>query len=209
MGLWHSGRHIAITHLTGLFCKLTQFQVGSKVQAVFSEDGQWYDATVEGVTAEGYAVTFDAYGNKEEVTSMHIRPRIEETDLYTGVAAPKRMKVEEKILPKELPKSIVIGEEDDENTKERKRKQIKAYKSRQRMQQKDLEQTERQNNWQGFLAGKGKKKKVGFFTGRKKDSMFKSPDSIDGRVGVTGSGKGMTDFKDRLRQDRGGAWDGD
>lgn len=38
---------------------------------------------------------------------------------------------------------------------------------------------------------------VGFFSGRKKDSIFKSPDDPHGKVGVTGSGKGLTDFQKR------------
>lgn len=38
---------------------------------------------------------------------------------------------------------------------------------------------------------------VGFFTGRKKESIFKSPEDPFGKVGVTGSGKGLTDFQKR------------
>ena len=33
----------------------------------------------------------------------------------------------------------------------------------------------------------------------RKTSIFKSPDSIEGRVGVTNSGAGMTDFKLRKK----------
>jgi survival of motor neuron-related-splicing factor 30 len=36
---------------------------------------------------------------------------------------------------------------------------------------------------------------VGFFSDRKKESIFKSPDDYTGKVGVTGSGKGLTDFQ--------------
>jgi hypothetical protein len=38
---------------------------------------------------------------------------------------------------------------------------------------------------------------VGFFTGRKRESIFKSPDDPKGKVGVTGSGKGITEFHKR------------
>lgn len=38
---------------------------------------------------------------------------------------------------------------------------------------------------------------LGFFTGRKKDSIFKSPEEVSGKVGVVGSGQGMTDFHKR------------
>lgn len=39
--------------------------------------------------------------------------------------------------------------------------------------------------------------KVGFFSGRKRESIFKSPDDPFGKVGVTGSGKGLTEFQKR------------
>ena len=38
---------------------------------------------------------------------------------------------------------------------------------------------------------------VGFFSGRKRESIFKSPEDPFGKVGVTGSGKGLTDFQKR------------
>lgn len=39
--------------------------------------------------------------------------------------------------------------------------------------------------------------KVGFFSGRKRESIFKSPEDPFGKVGVTGSGKGLTEFQKR------------
>ncbi|EPS69245.1 hypothetical protein M569_05522, partial [Genlisea aurea] len=44
-----------------------KFPVGTKVQAVWSEDGEWYDATVEAHTPNGYYVCYDGWGNREEV----------------------------------------------------------------------------------------------------------------------------------------------
>ncbi|RWW52509.1 hypothetical protein BHE74_00041067 [Ensete ventricosum] len=38
---------------------------------------------------------------------------------------------------------------------------------------------------------------IGFFSGRKRESIFKSPDDPRGKVGVTGSGKGLTEFQKR------------
>jgi survival-of-motor-neuron-related-splicing factor 30 len=34
--------------------------------AVWSEDGEWYTATVKAVTPIGYIVTYDDWGNTEE-----------------------------------------------------------------------------------------------------------------------------------------------
>jgi survival-of-motor-neuron-related-splicing factor 30 len=37
----------------------------------------------------------------------------------------------------------------------------------------DLVQKSKQDNWQSFMQGKGSKKKTGFLTGSKKESIFK------------------------------------
>ena len=68
---------------------------------------------------------------------------------------------------------------DDEATRERKRKQAKAFKGKQRMLEKDAEQTAKRNDWQSFQAKVGGKKKTGFITkklGSKKGSMFGTKD---------------------------------
>ena len=232
-------------------------------------------------------------------------------EVYQGVSAPKRHKVEDKLIG-EVPKKLLITDADDEVTRDRKRKQIKAFKNRVRMQQKDTETAEKATGWQSFITGKGSKKKkvsvcplrassqctglssppapllrlgagscgtqlhstslpprplysggekepysgrtrevatchakpiewcevspVGFWRrgvsaglhpgvfvrvegtppltrfhgagdaqapkGVSKESMFKSPDAVDGKVGVTGSGKGTTEFVNRARPDR-------
>eukprot|EP00268_Persea_americana_P064003 TRINITY_DN8369_c0_g1_i4.p1 TRINITY_DN8369_c0_g1~~TRINITY_DN8369_c0_g1_i4.p1 ORF type:complete len:160 (-),score=50.85 TRINITY_DN8369_c0_g1_i4:831-1310(-) len=41
--------------------------IGTKVQAVWSDDGDWYDATIEAHTPIGYYVAYDGWGNKEEL----------------------------------------------------------------------------------------------------------------------------------------------
>jgi len=44
-----------------------RFKPGTKVRAIFSEDDQWYDATLGDEVAEGvFSVTYDNYGNFEE-----------------------------------------------------------------------------------------------------------------------------------------------
>jgi len=42
--------------------------IGAKCQAVYSLDGEWYEASVVGVTTAGdFVVNFAAYGNTEQV----------------------------------------------------------------------------------------------------------------------------------------------
>lgn len=42
---------------------------------------------------------------------------------------------------------------------------------------------------------------TGFLSGRQKESMFAVPEGLDGKVGVIGSGKGMTEAANPGRHD--------
>ncbi|KAM7478700.1 hypothetical protein LguiA_026913 [Lonicera macranthoides] len=96
-----------------------------------------------------------------------------------------------------LPAKLLIEPDDPEDVKAAKRKKIHAFKSKMRMEQLEVTQNKRQNAWQQFQTTKGRAKKIGFFSGRKRESIFKSPDDPFGKVGVTGSGKGLTEFQKR------------
>ncbi|TKY53853.1 Survival of motor neuron-related-splicing factor 30 [Spatholobus suberectus] len=183
--------------------------VGTKVQAVWSEDGEWYDATIEAYTPNGYYVCYDNWGNKEEVDPANIRP-IQEGTVDTlleaeRVAEATKQAIKRKIAQaasidfqsRSLPAKLRIEADDTEDVKASKRKKIHAFKSKMRMEQLEVTQNKRQNAWQQFQSTKGKAKKIGFFSGRKRESIFKSPDDPHGKVGVTGSGKGLTEFQKR------------
>ncbi|KAL6501319.1 hypothetical protein OROHE_024966 [Orobanche hederae] len=185
------------------------FPVGTKVQAVWSEDGEWYDATVEALTPNGYFVCYDGWGNREEVDPDNVRP-IQEGTTNPLVEAEKiavatKEALKRKIAqasakdsePWTLPPKLQIDPNDPEDVKAAKRKKIHAFKSKMRMEAKEVTQNKRQNDWQQFQTTKGKNKKVGFFSGRKRESIFKSPEDPFGKVGVTGSGKGLTEFQKR------------
>ncbi|CAD7705113.1 unnamed protein product [Ostreobium quekettii] len=176
--------------------------VGAECQAVYSGDGQWYDAAIQSVTAGGeFVVVFEGYGNSEEVDPKQVRPRPDIQEVYKGVAAPKRKRVEDEPVISEIPKWCEMKDTDDDKTKSRKKKLLKSYKSKIRFQQMDLDQKKKQQDWHSFVQGKGSKKKAGVFTGRKKTSIFSVPEEVGGKVGVVGSGKGMTDYQKRARHE--------
>nr|ACU18936.1 unknown [Glycine max] len=183
--------------------------VGTKVQAVWSEDGEWYDATIEAYTPNGYYVSYDNWGNKEEVDPANVRS-IQEGSVDAlleaeRVAEATKQAIKRKIAQaasidlqsRSLPTKLRIEADDPEDVKASKRKKIHAFKSKMRMEQLEVTQNKRQNAWQQFQSTKGKAKKIGFFFGRKRESIFKSPDDPQGKVGVTGSGKGLTEFQKR------------
>ncbi|KAG6553817.1 hypothetical protein Mapa_004734 [Marchantia paleacea] len=190
--------------------------IGTRVQAVWSEDGEWYNATVEAITPNGYFVAYDEWGNKEEVDLGNVRVSGSQEDENIASEDDALLDAEKEaeatkqalkrkiaqaadidVMPRDLPAKLKIRPEDPEDLKLAKRKKIHAFKSKQRLEQMELTQNKRQNAWQQFQTAKGKSKKVGFFTGRKKESIFKSPDDPKGKVGVTGSGKGITEFHKR------------
>ncbi|KAF5834052.1 hypothetical protein DUNSADRAFT_9443 [Dunaliella salina] len=168
--------------------------IGAKVQALYAADQQWYNGTVEAVSASGnLLVNYEGYDETAELPLSGVRERPESAEIYMGVAAPKRKRVEEQQIITEIPKWLEIKEGDDEKTVARKKKLIKSCKSKMRFQNMDLAQKAKADNWHNFVSGKGKKKKTGFFTGRKKESQFRVPDSLNAKVGVVNSGKGMTE----------------
>lgn len=195
------------SHYTMASDEFERFAVGTKVQAVWSEDGEWYDATIESHTPNGYYVTYNGWGNKEEIDPGNVRAMEEGNTL--GVAEKEaeatKQAIKRKIAQaavvefqsKTVPAKLKIEPDDPEDVKAAKKKKIHAFKSKQRFEQLEVAQNKRQNDWQQFQTTKGRAKKVGFFSGRKRESIFKSPDDPKGKVGVTGSGKGLTDFQRR------------
>ncbi|XWS11576.1 hypothetical protein CRYUN_Cryun37aG0010000 [Craigia yunnanensis] len=183
-----------------------KFPVGTKVQAVWSEDGEWYDATIDAITPNGYYVSYEGWGNKEEVDPANVRATEYNALLEAEkVAEATKQAIKRKIAQaasvdfqsRSLPAKLQIAADDPEDVKAAKRKKIHAFKSKMRFEQLEVTQNKRQNAWQQFQTTKGKTKKVGFFSGRKRESIFKSPEDPHGKVGVTGSGKGLTDFQKR------------
>eukprot|EP00897_Mesotaenium_endlicherianum_P010277 jgi/Mesen1/9278/ME000060S08719 len=197
--------------------------VGTSVEAMYSADSQWYAATVKGVTAGGYIVVYNDWGNEEEVDASSVRARMDqggsekpeegegasaaaaaaqgegeqaegaaegggaavsaEAEAEAGRLALKRkiaQAASADLTPKNLPAKLKVNPDDPEDVKIAKRKKIHAFKSKQRMEMMELTQDKRQNSWQ-----------------QKKESIFKSPEDLKGKVGVTGSGHGMTDFQRR------------
>ncbi|WVZ10583.1 hypothetical protein V8G54_015113 [Vigna mungo] len=167
-----------------------KFVIGTKVQAVWSEDGEWYDATIEAYTPNGYYVSYDNWDalleaeRVAEATKQAIKRKIAQAASID-------------LQSRSLPAKLRIEADDPEDVKASKRKKIHAFKSKMRMEQLEVTQNKRQNAWQQFQSTKGKAKKIGFFSGRKRESIFKSPDDPQGKVGVTGSGKGLTEFQKR------------
>ena len=84
---------------------------------------------------------------------------------------------------------------DTDKAREQKRKKLKALKYQHKIQMQEQGSKIKQNVWQNFQK-KGSKQNKGHFAFQKnQQSIFKTPDSVDGKVGVMGSGQAMTSYK--------------
>jgi len=170
-----------------LTAPLLRYTAGQQCLAKWTEDQQWYKAVIESANTKSgtYTVLFPEYGNRDIVPPDHIS--------VSEVA----LKAEQDLTPIAIPESLKISKEDSAETKAAKKKRIHSIKSKNRFKQMDAATNNKQNDWKSFLTGTSKMKRGV----KKKESMFRSPDSVDGRVGVVGSGKGMTEYKDLRKVD--------
>jgi len=167
-----------------------QCQPGTNCQGVFQEDGLWYDCVITEQTEKGYKVTFTEYGTKAEVKFDQIR-------MGSSKAADKKRQIKEITTPAgyKVPESLTIQKTDTEEVMETKRRKIQAIKKQQRTDKVEEDAQKKQGSWQKFFCSKAStRSKCGFLSGKPKESIFKVPETLEGKVGVCGSGKGMTTF---------------
>ncbi len=148
------------------------WKVGDAVLAKYSVDGLYYKAVIDEIVAltsgVSYKVTYSDYGNSETVSSCNIKP----LENLTHTLQPS--------APKEAPKT------------KPKEPNFYAQKKAKVIEEEKI-QSERQQSWQSFA--KNTKKLKGSALNLKSKSIFATSDA--GKVGVTGSGKGMTSFQHR------------
>ncbi|KAH9847360.1 hypothetical protein C2E23DRAFT_871826 [Lenzites betulinus] len=158
------------------------WSAGDDCLAKYSGDGQWYPARITSVGGSGdnrvYSIVFKGYNNTELVNAAQVKA------LPANYAGPTAGAGNKRKLSK--------AEEE-----ERERKKKKNEKKLESKAAKAKEQQEKQHSWQKF-AKKSEKKGI-HIAGVSGTSIFKTPDNPLGRVGVTGSGKGMTDVAPRIK----------
>ncbi|TDH71539.1 hypothetical protein CCR75_001084 [Bremia lactucae] len=192
---------------------------GFHCQAKYYVDTVVYPCSITKVTELGFQVLFDTYGNSEEVPYEYLRPAASSLDAEVGTGDPQASttnaddgasasnsteaapKVAPAVLfkPIKIPENLQILPSDTEAEKERKRKRLRAIKSLNRHKNIDNERNLKQHGWKSFqfkAKKKGLKQGVSGVLSKRGSSMFASPDTVQGRVGVVGSGQGMTSFQD-------------
>ena len=153
-------------------------QKGTHVMAIYAGDGLLYEAIIEDTLPDNkFRVKFTEYPDLEVVSG---------DDMILKKAT--RNPVPESLDKLVIPEQLKILPTDSEKVKETKKKKIKRLKAVFHQKVKEQESIKRKNTWLDFQKG--------VIKGKAKKSIFASPDSVDGKVGVTGSGKEMTKYRE-------------
>ncbi|XP_035659641.1 survival of motor neuron-related-splicing factor 30-like [Branchiostoma floridae] len=160
-----------------------EWQVGDMCMAPWSEDGGFYEATIDEKLEGGrVTVTFEGWGNSE-------------------IALDYQLKLPEESSKRSASEAGLGGDWDKPKSKKEMLKAKQEYKKKKNMKKalrlKEIEEAREseKNKWQDFnnkAFNKGHKK------GKVKKSIFASPESVDGRVGVGTCGiadKPMTKYE--------------
>ncbi|XP_061824113.1 survival of motor neuron-related-splicing factor 30 [Nerophis lumbriciformis] len=155
------------------------WKVGDKCLAVWSQDGQVYDAEIEEVDHDNStaAVTFISYGNAEVIPLQNLKSREDGGHLDDDLLGLKSKSRKEQIA------------------EQREYKKKKAQKKVLRMKELEQEREDQKSKWQQFNNKAYSKTKKG----QVKRSIFASPESVNGKVGVGTCGiadKPMTQYND-------------
>jgi len=155
---------------------------GNDCLSKYSGDGNWYPARITSVGGSTdnpvYSIVFRGYNTTELVKGSEIKPMPQNYQDKTPAASNKR--------------KLTTAEEE-----EREKKKKKNEKKLEVRAQKAKEQVQKQQSWQKF-AKKSEKKGV-HIAGVSGTSIFKTPENPLGRVGVTNSGRGMTEVALRTK----------
>jgi len=163
------------------------FQVGQKVMAKYS-DGMYYEAKVEKVpvyAGEKYTVNYLGYNETAELATDEVTAiKVSDKAQKQGIKH-KRDEGESNAATTNgdgkdfvIPKSLRILPTDPEEVQKTKKRKIHAIKNQNRLKKLEEERNASKNTWQSFVNK----------TGAPKSSIFRSPDSASGKVGVMGSG---------------------
>ncbi|KAL7308112.1 hypothetical protein PS15m_012006 [Mucor circinelloides] len=166
--------------------KTHEFSVDQEVMARWSGDGEFYKATITAIGGadQVFSVKFKGYSEAEFVKAEDIKPiqTKKRTGVFENVGEPKKKKKDTTASSASAASSAAAGGGGTVAPTGAKKKKAAEFESK-------------KNAWLNFATGGSKKKKATPVINKK--SIFKTPDNPEGKVGVIGSGKGMTSYQQR------------
>jgi survival-of-motor-neuron-related-splicing factor 30 len=142
---------------------------------LYPEDGKYYQCVIEKITEAGYYVKFKKYNHKEVISLFYLRePKTnlgkrgeDEFADMTEFKAPEHLRV----LPN-----------DTMEERNKKKKKIKHLKQRWKASLVEKDLSGKMGKWGDFNVGAKETKKGYFMMNKNRQSIFKSPDGVDGKV---------------------------
>ena len=162
--------------------------VGLPSESVWPEDGLWYPTVIEAIGDSGVRVRFKSYGDVLTLEASLVRPssalssdkkRKEATGTSNATETPESTQYD-------LPENLRFADTDTEKVREWKKRQQKSWKQEKRKERQEIAENKSKVSWQNFNKGL---KKTGF--GAKKESMFRTAEGYNSKVGVVQSSKTM------------------
>jgi survival-of-motor-neuron-related-splicing factor 30 len=161
-----------------------KYKKGDVIMAKWSEDKQFYEATILDVLSPtSYQIVFNGYGNEEIVNDYDIKE------------VTSKVEVAQTTNDKKRPYSAIVAAPSTELTNphaidQERKKKIKKKKEA-NINKKEQEQVQKQKAWNFFAKHNSKISK--------NVSIFKTPTEYNGKVGFSGSGRPMTKFSERKK----------
>lgn len=154
-------------------------------EARYQSDGKWYEARIQTMTADKstFVVLYTGYNETEKVSVKDVRPAPATAATSSSSSGSRDHKKRPAESASNIPSSSSSSSSSHTQPQGIKKKQKSSDSG---VQKKEVEHQAKQSNWLNFSAKAAKTGKI------PSKSIFSSPDSIDGKVGVTGSGRRMT-----------------
>ncbi len=152
--------------------KKEELEVGMLCEAIYYEDGKWYNANIQMISDHGVHVKYNKYDDIEVVSFDSIRITPEQKLVYQKKKENLKHKSTEDDMEFKLPDYLKITPADNEMQRLSKKKRAKALKNSHKQKIIEKMNKEKQDEWINF-SSKNKKKGFGASIVRKSLNMEK------------------------------------
>jgi len=139
--------------------KKEELEVGMMCEAIYYEDGKWYNGTIEMISEHGVHIKYSKYNDIEVVSFDSIRITPEQKLIYIKKKENQKNKPVDDDLEFKVPEYLKITPADNEMQRLSKKKRVKAMKNTHKQKLIEKVNKEKQDEWINFSS---KNKKKGF-----------------------------------------------
>jgi hypothetical protein len=139
--------------------KKEELEVGMMCEAIYYEDGKWYNGTIEMISEHGVHVKYSKYNDIEVVSFDSIRITPEQKLIFNKKKENQKNKHVDDDLEFKIPEYLKITPADNEMQRLSKKKRVKSMKNTHKQKLIEKVNKEKQDEWINFSS---KNKKKGF-----------------------------------------------